>query len=90
MPNREGLPFPAQVLVLAGGVAAVGLALAPALFAVGLDGRPDDVILYFGDHRVGGTTDTLVAALVAFVFGTGGVACILKSCKELGQRDSSR
>jgi hypothetical protein len=59
-----------------------------ALFAVGIDGQPDDVILNFGGHQVGGTTDTRIALLAALVFGTGGVACVLKSWSELRERDS--
>ena len=54
MPKRDGLPFPVLLLSLVGGLALLGLALASALFPVGIDGRPDDVILDFGGPREGG------------------------------------
>lgn len=89
MSNRDRLPALVGVLLLLSGLAASGIAIVSALFAVGIDGRPDDVILTFGDHYVGGTTDTLIALLAALVFGTGGVACVLKSWRDLTQRDPS-
>jgi hypothetical protein len=77
------------MVLLLSGVAALGIGLVSALFALGIDGRPDDVILAFGGHQVGGTTDTLIAVLAALVFGSGGVACVLKSWRNLRQRDPS-
>ena len=71
------------------GVAASGIAVVSALFAVGIDGRPDDVILTFGSYQAGGTRDTLIALVAALLFGTGGVACVLKSWRDLTQRDPS-
>jgi hypothetical protein len=89
MPKRDGLPALVRVLLLLSGVAALGIAVVSALFAVGIDGRPDDVILAFGGRQVGGTTDTLIALLSALLFGAGGVACVLKSWRDLTQRDPS-
>jgi len=56
MPKRDGLPVPALLLLLLAGLSASGIALASALFAVGIDGRPDDVILEFGGHGAGGNS----------------------------------
>ena len=90
MPKPDGLPVPALRLLLLAGLSALGIALASALFAVGIDGRPDDVIIEFGGHRAGGPTDTLIAVLLALVVGTVGVVCVLRYWRELTERQRNR
>ena len=86
MPKRDGLQFAALLLLLVSGLSALGIALVSALFAVGIDGRPDDVSIEFGGRTEGGTMGTLIAVAVAVVLGVGGVVCVLRSWRELTGR----
>ena len=79
-----GTPFPVRAVALFVTVlVALGLALVCALFAIGVDGHPDDVLLIVGGHQLGGPTDDMIANILAFVFGTAGVACVLKGWRSV-------
>jgi hypothetical protein len=81
--RRQNEPFPFRATALfVTGVVALGVGPRCALFAVGVDGQPDDVILDMGGHRPGGPTDDVIANVVAFVLGTVGVVCILMSWRD--------
>ena len=80
-PNRSG--DVADILLLGGGIIAVCGAFVAALFAVGIGGPPDDVILEFNGRVVGGQTDWLVAGLLATVVGTAGIFCFLRGWRGI-------
>ena len=58
MPKSDGVPGAALLLLLLTGLSALCIAVASALFMVGIDGPPDDVIVEFGAHPQAGTTET--------------------------------
>jgi hypothetical protein len=69
------------VTLLITGLVALGVALVRVLFAVGIEGRPDDVI--FDIEGLGGPTDDAIASILTFVLGTAGVVCVLKSWRDV-------
>ena len=80
-PNRSG--DVADILLLGGGFVAVCGAFVAALFAVGIGGPPDDVILEFNGRVMGGQTDRLVVGLLATVVGTAGIFCFLRGWRGI-------
>ena len=62
---------------------ALGLAFVAALYSVGIDGKPDDVIFGFEGHVIGGPTKVFMARAIAFVAGTAGVVCVLRTWKDV-------
>jgi hypothetical protein len=71
---------------LVGGIAAVTIALVSALFALGIDGRPDDVTLTMGDPYLGAPLDTTIALALAIAIGTVGVFCLLRFWADVRAR----
>lgn len=55
-------------LWFATGFSALAIALVSALYTMGIDGRPDDVILDFEGQRVGSWRETLASLGIALVF----------------------
>jgi hypothetical protein len=82
MVHRED-PNRASSFVFGLGLGALGVAFVAALYSVGIDGKPDDVILDFGGHVIGGPTEVLIARAIAFVAGTAGVVCVLRTWNEV-------
>jgi hypothetical protein len=70
-------------LAVLAGAPALAIAVLSALFAAGFDGRPDDVILTFNGHHVGGTFDRTMSVIAAVAFGATGVFCLLRFWRQV-------
>lgn len=82
MVHRQG-PTRASSFVFGLGLGALGVAFIAALCSVAFDGKPDDVVLDLGGHVIGGPTAASSARVIALVAGTAGVACVLRTWKEV-------
>jgi hypothetical protein len=80
--QRDG--FPMSTLVLAGvGLPALIIAIVFVLYALGIDGQPDDVVFEFSGYRALGPMDTVVRLFVSTVLGSAGVFCLVKFWRDL-------
>jgi hypothetical protein len=73
------------ILLLCGGIVAVGGACVAALIAVGF-GVPNDVIFEVEGRVLGGDTDRLLAGVAAIVGGSAGIVCLLRARALLSQQ----
>ncbi len=81
--SRERFPLGSLALAVLAGAPALAIALLSALFATGFDAHPDDVLLTFNGHQVGGTFDRIMSVGAAVAFGTTGVFCLLRFWRKV-------
>lgn len=81
--RRDEFPWPSLLIAVLAGFPALALGLAAALFAHGIDGGPDDVIIEFNGHHVGGTMDTTIALSTALLFGAAGVFLLVRVWSDI-------
>lgn len=66
------------------GLGALSIALVAALYAIGVDGQPDDVVLILNGHNVGGRSGRMAAGIIAVALGALGVFCVLRFRRTSG------
>ena len=77
MSKRSSVPSASLALFVLG-VAALGVSSVCLLASIGSDAEPD-VILSFGGHE----ERDVLRRVAAFVAGTGGVVCVLRSWADI-------
>jgi hypothetical protein len=71
----------AGTLMFAATATAIGVVA--ALIGVGIDGRPDDVVLEIAGHHMGGSLDRQIAIGIAVVGGTIGVIAAMRFASQV-------
>jgi hypothetical protein len=82
MADQDG-PTRTNSFVFGLGLGALGVAFVAALYSVGIDGKPVDVIFDFGGYGIGGPTEVFTARAIALVAGTVGIFCVRRTWKDV-------